>query len=79
MNQTSSWMELAVACIPMFANDGTLDEAEVEILLGIALRDGVIDADERRVLGRIFDRVTEASTSARVWSRISEIRHAYAI
>jgi len=79
MNETSSWMDLAVACIPMFANDGTLDESEVEVLLGIALRDGIVDADERRVLSRIFDRVEERDTPAGAWTRILEIRSQYSI
>ena len=38
----------------VFANDGNIDEKELAMLERIALRDDVIDDDERRVLKKIF-------------------------
>lgn len=71
---TSSYIELAVAAIQMFGNDGTLDEAEVERLLRIAFEDGQLDADERRVLANIFDRVDQQRVTPEVWHLISITR-----
>jgi hypothetical protein len=70
----SSWIEMAVYAISIFANDGTMDEHELDCLMGLATADGTIDADERRVLGRIFDRVDRKDVTERLWARIGNIR-----
>ena len=54
MTELRSHLEIACRSIAAFADDGTLDAAELDGLVGLALRDGVIDADERRVLERIL-------------------------
>ena len=54
MTQLHSHLEIACRSIAAFADDGTLDAAELDKLVGLALRDGVIDADEHRVLERIL-------------------------
>ncbi len=74
-----SHIELAYSSIGVFANDGTIDMGELNFLLGIALRDGKIDDDERRVLGNIFSKVTEKEVERRVWERICEVRKKYDI
>jgi uncharacterized membrane protein YebE (DUF533 family) len=76
---SSSWIELAVASISMFADDGTLDKREVESLLHTALADGTIDDDERRVLGRIFSKVKESDVKPEVWQLICKARKQYDI
>lgn len=58
----------------MFMDDGTLDQSEVERLLRIAFADGELDADERRVLARIFDRVDRVRVTEEVWQLISTTR-----
>ena len=47
--------------------------------MGIALRDGEIDSNEKRVLNDIFSQVTEEQVSAKVWQRIQSIRQKYDI
>ncbi len=79
MTKGPSHIELAYSAIPVFADDGTLDMGELNFLLGIALRDGVIDDNERAVLRSIFDRVTEDEVSARVWKRIEDVRQQHDI
>ena len=53
-DQMDSHLAIATASIRVFANDGTLDQQELDSLLGLALRDGRIDAEEKRVLANIF-------------------------
>ena len=73
----SSYLELAYSSIKIFANDGTVDMAELNFLLGLALKDGVIDDDERRVLGRIFEHAEKTALSRMVRSRIQEVRRSH--
>ena len=51
----------------VFANDGTINAGELSFLKQLALRDGVIDEDERRVLREIFARVHEREVWPEVW------------
>ena len=77
MTQAAGYIELAYSSIRVFADDGTMDMGELNFLLGIALKDGQIDEDEKRVLRNIFDQVSENEVSARVWARMEEIRKKY--
>ena len=77
--QKSGAVELAYKSIGVFANDGKLDLQELNFLLGIALADGEIDDDEKRVLASIFKRVDEEQVSSAVWARIQEVRSKYGL
>ncbi|MCM8528992.1 MAG: hypothetical protein NE327_20885 [Lentisphaeraceae bacterium] len=66
--------EIALRSIKCFADDGTLDLEEVNFLLGLALRDEVIDKDEKRVLADIFDRLNKDTVSPKTWERIESVR-----
>lgn len=72
-------LEIASACVGCFTDDGTLDLGELDFLLGIALRDGVIDDDEKRVLGNIFRQVSRSDVSQQVWDRITEVKARHGI
>lgn len=74
-----SHLDLALASINVFLDDGRMDLEELERLLGLALRDGVVDEDEKRVLGNIFRRAEEAGVSAEVRQRIAEARRRHDI
>ncbi|MDF1657989.1 MAG: hypothetical protein P1U58_10280 [Verrucomicrobiales bacterium] len=69
----------AYSFLAVFANDGTIDEGELKMLEKIALEDGQVDADERRVLGYLFGRVSEDTVSEKVWSEIQRLRKEYNI
>ena len=56
MSKLPSHHEIAIASIPVFSDDGHLDLVELEKLLALALRDAVVDEDEKRVLGNILTR-----------------------
>ncbi len=69
-----SHIELAYSSIKVFADDGKLDLEELNYLMGVALADGQITDDEKRVLGNIFKRVNEKNASRVVLDRIAELR-----
>jgi len=74
-----SHLQIASAAMGVFANDGTMDRRELEYLLSLALRDGAIDADEKRVLASILDRVPRREVSPELWKRIGEVRAQHGI
>lgn len=74
-----SSIELAYASLALFADDGTLDEEELDILLHIALRDGTISDEEREILRNVFNRILEPDVSAEMWTRIQETRAQHSI
>jgi len=63
----------------VFANDRTIDAGELAFLEKLALEDGVIDDDEKRVLHNIFSRVSEQTVSPEVWREICRFKRAYGI
>ena len=69
----------AYSFLAVFANDGTIDEGELKMLEKIALEDGQIDSEERRVLGYLFGRVSEETVSETVWNEIQRLREEYDI
>ena len=74
MQQAKSYIEIAIESIQAFANDGKLDAAELQRMLDIALRDGQIDADELRVLGKIVMQAEKGPLDTDVQRLIAEIR-----
>ncbi len=74
MQQAKSYIEIAIESIQAFANDGKLDAAELQRMLDIALRDGQIDADELRVLGKIVAQAEKSPLDADVQALIAQIR-----
>ncbi len=79
MNTMDSHLEIALASIKCFTDDGTLDEGELNFLLGLALRDNKIDDEEKRVLGNIFKQVTKGTVKPAAWERIQEAKRKYDI
>jgi len=78
-NDHQSSIELAYASFAVFADDGTIDAGELNFLLGLALRDGKVDDEEKRVLRGVFNRITEPDVSAAVWRRIQAVRSQHGI
>ena len=73
----SSHLEIAYSSIRVFADDGKVDLGELNFLLGLALRDGEIDEEEKRVLRNIFNQARETNLSPRVEERIREVENRY--
>jgi hypothetical protein len=74
-----SHLQIASAAMGVFANDGTIDRRELEYLVALALRDGEVDEDEKRVLAGILDRVPRREVSPELWKRIGEVRTQHGI
>ncbi len=67
------------AFLQVFADDETIDEVEFLFIKRLALTDGTVDEDERRVLGRIFGRVDETMVTAEVWQAIVLMKERFEI
>ena len=63
----------------VFANDGTIDDAELAMLEKLALEDGQVDEDERAVLSRIFARVNPDTVSPDVWDEVNRFKERHSI
>lgn len=79
MAQPKSHLVIALASISVFTNDGTLDVAELQNLLDLALRDQLIDDDEKRVLGNIFKQAELGELDPEVKRRIDQARAQHGI
>ena len=77
MKKTYSYLELMYASIPIFANDGIVDADELDSLVEIALRDGQLDNDEKRVLQNIFAQLRQHEVGENVWARVNDLRKKY--
>lgn len=79
MARPDSHLEIALASIQVFADDGRMDLQELERLLELALRDERVDGDEKRVLANIFARAELDGVAADVATRIAEARQRHGI
>ncbi len=62
-----------------FANDGTVDADELSFIKRLALKDGVVDDDERSVLSQIFSRVSAQTVVPDVWRDIQDFKRDHQI
>ncbi|MCZ8115000.1 MAG: hypothetical protein O9303_05710 [Silanimonas sp.] len=74
MANSRSYLDIALASIEVFTDDGKLDLEELNFLLGLALRDNVVDDDEKRVLANVFRRAEQGELRPAVRGRIAEVR-----
>ena len=71
----SSWNRiLQYSFLKVFADDEMIDAGEWAMLKKLALADGVVDAQERMVLAKIFDRVDPKSLDPKVREEIAIFR-----
>jgi hypothetical protein len=57
MKEPRDYLEMSFRSIECFANDGKLDAEELGKIFAIAEKDGVIDANEIRVLRKIISMI----------------------
>jgi hypothetical protein len=79
MSKPHSHIEIAYSSIRVFSNDGQLDLGELNFLLGLALRDAVVDEEEKRVLAKIFAQAELGRLAPLVRERIALARRQHAI
>ena len=75
----SSFLEITYKSIECFANDGKLLPNELESLVALALKDGVVCDDEKRVLRNIIGRLTASELTADMLDKLDELKKKYGI
>jgi hypothetical protein len=70
---------LGYSFLRVFVSDGILDEAELHMIEGLALRDGVVDSKEKAVLSRIFDRIDPQRLDPGTTASIQRLRERHGI
>lgn len=73
-NENRDYLEMAFRSIECFANDGTLKVDELKRLVDIALRDGVVDDNEKRVLRSIFSKLNAKELTPEMLAAIDAVR-----
>ncbi len=73
MTEGNDYLEMTFRSIDCFANDGRLDVDELNQILDIALRDGMVDENEKRVLRNIISRLATKDLTASMKVRVGEI------
>jgi hypothetical protein len=72
--ESRDYLEMAYRSIECFANDGTLKVDELQQIVDIALRDGVVDDNEKRILRSIFQKLNPAELTADMHAAIAKVR-----
>jgi len=72
-----SHIEITIESMKVFMNDGQLDVAELNFLLGLAMRDSGIDEDERRVLKNIIARAEKSPMDASTRAHVEKVKLEY--
>ena len=76
MKEPRDYLEMSFRSIECFSNDGKLDAKELGEIFDIALRDGVIDDNEKRVLKNIISRLTPEELDEAMLKKLDEINKA---
>lgn len=79
MTENRDYLELAFRSIQCFSDDGQLQVSELQQLLDIALRDGVVDHNEKRVLRSILRRLTSEELNPEMLAKIRAAQAAMGI
>ena len=72
--ENRDYLELAYRSIQCFSNDGQLLLPELNQLMDIALKDGVVDDNEKRVLRAILRRLVHAELTPEMLARVKELQ-----
>ncbi len=70
---------MSYSFLRVFANDRTIDADELAFMEKLALKDGVVDEDEKRVLHNIFGRVRHEDLDPAVREEIARFKAKHAI
>jgi hypothetical protein len=79
-NSGSAWNAIMqYSFLRVFANDGLIDQDELQMLERLALEDGVVDERERGVLSQVFARVGTQALEPAVAAEIARFKQQYDI
>ena len=73
-SQVPSHLQIVLASISAFSNDGKLDASELGAMIATAQKDGEITADEARVLVDIIGKITDAELTPAMQAAIANLR-----
>ena len=73
--ESRDYLEMSFQSINCFADDGKLDAIELGKIFEIALRDGVVDNNEIRVLHQIFKRLKPEELDKDMLEKIEQIKN----
>ncbi len=71
MAESRDYLEMTFRSIECFADDGRLDADELMNIANIALRDGVVDDNEKRVLKNIIGRLKTDELDSELQEKIA--------
>lgn len=74
MAESRDYLEIAFRSIECFTNDGKLRVDELDKLVEVALRDGVVDENEKRVLRNILRRLKTDELTPAMLAKIENVR-----
>ena len=74
MAESRDYLEIAFRSIECFTNDGKLRVDEPDKLVEVALRDGVVDENEKRVLRNILRRLKTDELTPAMLAKIENVR-----
>lgn len=77
--ESRDYLEMTFRSINCFSDDGKLDVGELDSLVEIAMRDGQVDDNEKRVLRNIIDRLTDAELTDEMQARVQGLQEQYGI
>ena len=77
--ESRDYLEMTFRSINCFSDDGKLDVNELDSLVEIAMRDGAIDDNEKRVLRNIIDRLTDAELTDDMQARVQGLLEQHGI
>jgi len=77
--ESRDYLEMTFRSINCFSDDGKLDVNELDSLVQIAMRDGEIDDNEKRVLRNIIDRLTPAELTSEMQTRLLALKEQHGI
>ena len=73
--ESRDYLEMSFQSISCFSDDGKLDAFELGRIFDIALRDGVIDSNEIRVLGQIIKRLKPEELDKNMLEKIAQVKN----
>ena len=79
MTESNARRLAAYSFLVVFANDGTIDAAELAMIERLALEDRQIDDREREVLRNIFARAEAAGLAPEVRAEIQDFRARFGV
>lgn len=79
MPESRDYLEMAYHSIRCFSNDGKLLLPELDQILAIAMRDGRVDDNEKRVLSAIFARLNPGEMTPDMQKRVDQVRSLFKV